>query len=317
MASIDRLCKEFGIRHPLEQSTCIGYGRQKPTCGIAVAFHSRSQAVSVLKSIDRDLQEGVGVKMNMLHHLAGLLLCKRWHQGQAEENAQLWKERLRARAQTPSFASTSASSSQSASTRARTPAPKPALESFTDRQLIQEIKRRIQDPQHTELVDEICDLAETLLQDQDESDESNSETCDDEEHISASGSSSASSFVSSETSLETSSEISSESKQPATDREAIRKARIAALAPKSGSTSRALSTPLRRSRSPSPLRQSHVDCIVCMTPYTEDNSEHWECRSCLNRVHMRCFDSWSASQAATGHVRCMHCRAEVPELRER
>lgn len=67
-------------------------------------------------------------------------------------------------------------------------------------------------------------------------------------------------------------------------------------------------------RAPSPLRQSQVDCVVCTLSYEEEPGDQWECRRCLNRVHLHCFDAWRASQLP-GRVTCIHCPCQVSEGR--
>lgn len=100
MASVDALCQRLGIQHPLDQSTCIGYGQRKPTCGLLAAEHSRLQALRMLEKISRDLACGSKINDASLNTVAGLLLCKRWHQGQAQENAQRWRTKLQKTADT-------------------------------------------------------------------------------------------------------------------------------------------------------------------------------------------------------------------------
>lgn len=88
---------------------------------------------------------------------------------------------------------------------------------------------------------------------------------------------------------------------PVSTPENIRQARITRLTP--------ASTPEPPARPPSPFRSSYVECAVCMLPY-EDGDDHWECQHCLNRVHTDCFETWRASQLPN-RVRCMHCRGDV------
>lgn len=94
IASIDALCQRLGIQHPLDQSTCIGYGQRKPTCGLLAAESSRMQALSLLDQISHDLSRGSPISNDALQTVAGLLLCRRWHQFQAYEIAQRWQARL-------------------------------------------------------------------------------------------------------------------------------------------------------------------------------------------------------------------------------
>lgn len=90
MPSVSELCDRLKIRHPSEQSTCIGYGQRKPTCGCAVAIASRTNAVDVLTVICRGMRVNSQVAQSDLRKIASLLLCKRFHQFQADEKAQKW-----------------------------------------------------------------------------------------------------------------------------------------------------------------------------------------------------------------------------------
>lgn len=112
MASVDALCQRLGIQHPRDQSTCIGYGQRTPTCGLLAAQSSRMQAVSLLDQINHDLSRGSAISNDALRTVAGLLLCRRWHQSQAHENAQRWQARLEktTAARWPEQATVSASS---------------------------------------------------------------------------------------------------------------------------------------------------------------------------------------------------------------
>ena len=87
----------LGIRNPLDHVTCIGYGKQKPTCGILVAGASRNAAISDLKDIAMAFQRGnqlPNTLLPMLVQIAQLLHCKRWHQDQADTKAHTWFQAL-------------------------------------------------------------------------------------------------------------------------------------------------------------------------------------------------------------------------------
>ncbi|KEF55120.1 uncharacterized protein A1O9_08773 [Exophiala aquamarina CBS 119918] len=96
MLTVKQLCRDLGIKHPDKHSTCIGYGKAKPTCGNAVAAASRSTAVSILQDICYGIEDGLTVRdlSSDLNAAACLLHCKRWHQGQGPAMSQEWERKL-------------------------------------------------------------------------------------------------------------------------------------------------------------------------------------------------------------------------------
>ncbi|KIX08375.1 uncharacterized protein Z518_03031 [Rhinocladiella mackenziei CBS 650.93] len=96
MITVNRLCRDLGIKHPLDHPTCIGYGKAKPTCGILCAQASRNEAVTALEGICEAIADGINPRMlvNDLEGVAQLLHCKRWHQYQARAKAREWRRKL-------------------------------------------------------------------------------------------------------------------------------------------------------------------------------------------------------------------------------
>jgi hypothetical protein len=94
----------MGIQHPSDHPTCIGYGKQKPTCGNLAAAQSRNAAVRQLEALCDRLNRGRPVDSfgDQLEEVAGLLHCKRWHQYQASKKADDWYDRLLDHVENPS-----------------------------------------------------------------------------------------------------------------------------------------------------------------------------------------------------------------------
>jgi hypothetical protein len=96
MWTVNSICRVIGIQHPSDHPTCIGYGKQKPTCGNLAAASSRDSAVRKLERICDHLNRGLHLEslIGRLVEAAGLLHCKRWHQYQAQKKADDWYDRL-------------------------------------------------------------------------------------------------------------------------------------------------------------------------------------------------------------------------------
>ena len=356
MLSIGNLCERLGIRHPLDQSTCIGYGQRKPTCGCAVAEASRQTAVRILQHVARDIEEGTRVQRSDLKEVASLLLCKRWHQLQAEENVVAWLRQLRD--WSPSISSTSSiriseqtprTTSTSTSSNSRTDIN---LKHVSNKDLLREIRRRVNSGRHPRFQDAIIELAESLMVGDDEIHTGSAFESEEESpgvagiveeydtgsdyDLPMSTSRIASRIRTQQSRLPSTTGASRTLVRQSQDRTVarrstnavpqststlreerlalVRPARTAALTPSpTTSTPATIPTP-SSSHSASPLRQSHLDCSVCLLPYNRDvdgQQEVWECGQCLNRVHGPCFDAWAASRPAGVVVRCMFCRAEA------
>lgn len=273
MSDIADLLSTLGLKHPLERSTCIGYGQRKPDCGCAVAIASRSTAHNLLIEIKEKLKRKENIT-NSLYTLASLLLCKNWHQSQTAENVSRWE--LKLRNYRPSLRTQHATSTDSRfgdSTTFATPSRKiskeQALRQCSDGALLRELKRRVETEQHSDVASRIVRLAEELCPLDSDTDES---TVD-------------------EYSIEEPSSDEDDEAEHASGR----------------------SFPLLLTYSPpEPLRQSHTECAICTEPYALNGGDHWQCSQCLNRAHQACFDLWYASQIDGGRsVRCIHCRAQA------
>lgn len=289
MATIEEILSTLSLKHPLERTTCIGYSQRKPDCLNPVAIRYRSSAQTVLNQIKDELDRNLDVT-NSLQRLVSLLLCTKNHQFQVAENVSRWTRELQSRRHSPRARVGNVTSLRSAQTTvpAVTSSPRSAATSATpdrkhskeeglrlssDRALLREIKRRITSDKNLDLALRVIHYAEELRPaDNDSTDDSDADT----------------------TSQQPDDEDEYASSQP---------------------SRQLLSSPnrLRRlTRSPEPLRQSHVQCGVCFLPYEPNGGDHWECTQCLNRVHQECFDTWFAAQVGLGQaVRCIHCRAHT------
>ncbi|KAL2829107.1 hypothetical protein BJY01DRAFT_228030 [Aspergillus pseudoustus] len=85
------ICK---IIHPLWRSTCIGDAKNEARCSCAVSRDIRMKAIRKLEALGQIPQgsEEVGIR---LVEIAGLLLCKRWHQKKAWRIARKWRAAIR------------------------------------------------------------------------------------------------------------------------------------------------------------------------------------------------------------------------------
>ncbi|KAL2859119.1 RING finger protein [Aspergillus lucknowensis] len=78
------------IKDPLQTSTCIGATSRGNVCACAVSRNARQDARSKLETLGRIPLASEEVRI-WLRQIASLLLCKRWHQGQASSIAQKWQ----------------------------------------------------------------------------------------------------------------------------------------------------------------------------------------------------------------------------------
>lgn len=325
MPSIDRVCEKLGIRHPLEQSTCIGYGQRKPTCGCAVAYASRSQAVGLLRNIGHSHRDGDRIDSEVLLDIASLLLCKGWHQFQMEETVQGWKRNI-ARAPAVTRQPPAPAVLRTSSTPTRRPvedaSTRQSLQTVDDRQLVREIIRRAESAQNTAMFDAICEFARAISTTQPQRVPETATPLQGNATVSSDPVASPQpprAQIPASGAGRTGDRQPNLRPEPITDH--VQRNSTAPAAPPAPSATlntapvrNSASIPTTPSRPPSPLRQSHVECVVCLLPYEDGAEEHWECRSCLNRVHLDCFNEWGASQIASGQpVRCIHCRGRQRE----
>ena len=95
MVTVDKLCHILDIEHPLDRSTCIGYGKRSPTCRNTVAKATRIAATSELKHICKLMSHGKPNENRLadkLDTVAHFLHCRSRHQDQAESEAEQWSE---------------------------------------------------------------------------------------------------------------------------------------------------------------------------------------------------------------------------------
>lgn len=330
MTTVADLRHILGLDDPFEHSACIGYGQRNPYCHNAVAFASRSQADLVLHTIARSWGALSSVEYE-LQQLASLLLCKRNHQWQAEAKAGDWERKMKnaamSSAQAGTFRASSGTTPASPSRTSRSSTShadsengvrrgKKVVRSMTDKELMKELRHRLLGTTNQRILDDFLDLADVVTgtseseHTSDEDDRNGDDGGDDDDDDASNDPPSVQSATQSQrrtpTGITASTPATARTQRPPSA-EALRQARFAALSTKRGSTTSAV-----RSGPPPPLRQSHVDCVVCLQPYNGDRQDaFWQCDKCMNRVHGECFDAWCASIEPDRAVRCMHCRAEV------
>lgn len=341
MSSVNDVCKHLGIRHPMEQPTCIGYGQRKPTCGNAVAESSRSQAIARLERVRENLDSGRRANSDSLLDIASLLLCGRYHQYQAEENAQRWKRSLRGyftprRQATPIAASSGVAPARNVPVPEAVPSPGPMLQSCSNLELIREVRRRLGRAGRVELLHELIQITTAVSENRVAvSNQAHSNTSRENPRVDVEvsrpdppGSSITAPPAHSGTAgnaNRTSTSVLSQHRSAGADtmmpaaRSPTPESMLAVgiIQPASDTLERSVVASPRPDppvRAPSPLRQSHTECVVCILSYEEDPEDYWECRRCLNRVHLSCFETWMASQLPA-QVTCIHCRGRILEGR--
>ncbi|KAK5092958.1 hypothetical protein LTR70_005179 [Exophiala xenobiotica] len=322
MTTVADLRHILDLGDPLKHSPCIGYGQRNPDCRNPVASASRSQAEQVLNTIVRFWRAHDNVD-DELHQLASLLLCKRNPQWQAEAKVEEWKRKMKkagkrsaeangsrasSRTSTPSSTRSSRSSTTHADSESVARSSK-VPKSLTNKELLKELRRRLLDTADQMILDHFLKLADevndTFKKEDDSEDDSeddadssddNSDASDDADNDHESDNDSnelqnvqaaarAPRQTPSQPSASTSAVARAHHRPSA---EALRQARVAALSTTPGSTKSMV-----HGGPSSPLRQSHVECVVCLQPYDGDDQEpFWQCDACLIRVHRECFDAW-------------------------
>lgn len=86
------LLEVCAIKNPLERLHCIGTARQGKCCS-AVSREARQKAHHKLEMLGHVATDVVDIEV-WLQEIAGLLLCKRWHQSQRHTIARLWYEAI-------------------------------------------------------------------------------------------------------------------------------------------------------------------------------------------------------------------------------
>ncbi|MCJ1377148.1 hypothetical protein MMC17_000240, partial [Xylographa soralifera] len=75
-------------------TTCVGWAKtQGRRCRNPIAYHNQVAARSALADGDQKLRAGRSVE-SVLHNVAPLLLCRRWHQNQTGEVATKWCKKV-------------------------------------------------------------------------------------------------------------------------------------------------------------------------------------------------------------------------------
>lgn len=331
MSSVNELCQRLNILLPLEQSTCIGHGLRKPTCGCSVSLSSRKAANRVLEDVSYDITAGHQVQVDELQLIAGLLLCKRNHQSQGQELARRWQHTLQERTSQspPRQLNEIVGTSRNISTMP------PSLIGADLRQpsnaaLIAELKRRLSIDTNliANLLGEIAPLPGRVIGSNLDPGPSYalapvpfSQAPPSEQrggvitNISASTSTQpcpqhSRNILPMPTSRRRA-EQSSEMTQQFLNENSI------AIDDSNSMSNHPTglvndSLPLERPSTPrAPLRHSHVECAICYETYDGDNeAEYWECHTCQNRTHYGCFRKWSEA-AGSQSVRCVYCRTTV------
>lgn len=400
MSSVKELCNQLGIRHPLEQTNCIGYGQRKPTCGCAVAIASRTNAVNVLTIVNRAIRANDQVKQTDLQAIANLLLCKRFHQYQADENVQRWVKGLQ---KWVSQLQASKNESEGSMRLSRTSTQQLltdtvalqaqysnlasdlrflesdhaslqtdydnlqthhenlqnlyqrlerrhrhlqsrqlCLDSVSNEALIEEVRRRLENPANQNLESSIVAISMQITQIarsnrdadiQNITDVEQSSTIDT--HIGTVARSLPTPAESdtlrrfatsndytdqreSQPELFTQSltqplyqqnTTSSAAQQPRSSSPTSVESRTATLVSRQERDS-VQNSEITSSANPSyPIRQSHTECSICLEPYEENVQDFWECQQCQNRVHSLCFNSWTGTQTEGRGRSCVYCRA--------
>lgn len=327
MTTVNRLCLDLGIKNPLERTTCIGYGKAKPTCGNAVAAASRSAAFASLERICDAIADGTSPSRlrGDLEAVAHLLHCKRWHQYQAPVKSQEWEARLRD--------SIAQRNEEQQARRQRTSQPQ------------RESRRRTRNRQASQSAVPAFDAAQyernfLLMQSQINALQSR---LDDyqrrSQRLTLTASLSASSvsshahvFTDEDSSEDSDSETESEDDDDDSDPEESDLEDSTARAPAESRASGSTITPIRPSwervsprgssstsssrpsiassasssaSSSSSSSSSGNECGICLSRLNGGRRNKWRCETCHNKVHMDCFNSWVAS-SPEGNVRCIY-----------
>ncbi|KAL2827271.1 hypothetical protein BJY01DRAFT_255756 [Aspergillus pseudoustus] len=82
------------ISELLQYLTCIRVTKSRRSCGLIVSQEARLKANSKLETLGRITPNSDEVKAWLLK-IAGLLLCKQWHQNQGLSIARQWQEAVR------------------------------------------------------------------------------------------------------------------------------------------------------------------------------------------------------------------------------
>ena len=305
MTTIQSLCRDLGIKHPLDRRTCIGYGQKRPICGNLAAKKNRIKAVKLLDEISDNLTNGDSPNsmMDDLLRVAELLHCVKNHQSQAGDKAEEWERKLdRAAARRDGARQQRQSSSRrdtgldtSNSRRERRSAD--TLTSARDEDLVNELAQRYSSARR--LIEAVVALTDNrhartsttpdssfahgleLLWDHD------AESDDDDD----------SGFFGSDAESEEDDPITT-STQVSYQRRQQRRSPAPSPPSVSSSSSSNASSSSRRSAA------SESECGICLDRLRR-RDDRWSCTTCHNATHTDCFDQWMAS-SREDNVRCIY-----------
>lgn len=104
---------------------CAGWARTRGrNCANVIAMHNQQNADDLLEAISYEKPDAVALE-NDLYDLAGFLLCRRWHQDQADDLVEKWSARIERLASARVRSSrTSSSSSRTSEASLRTTSPR-------------------------------------------------------------------------------------------------------------------------------------------------------------------------------------------------
>ncbi|KAK5420164.1 hypothetical protein LTR06_001634 [Exophiala xenobiotica] len=306
MTGVSELCRDLGIKHPLDQHTCIGYGQKKPNCGSLAAEHNRQKAVDRLEKIADKLTNGDSPSdvMTDLHRVAKLLHCVRNHQYQADDKAQEWKRKLDragsrrggARQQRPSRSRGETGLDTSNSRPERRSAD--SLTSARDEELVNELAQRYLGARR------LIEAVEALTGDR----HVRTATTADwslgqwlailrDYHAEGEGEDNDSGFSGSDAESEED-DSATTSAQVSYQRRQQRRSPTPSPPSVSSSSSSNASGSSRRSAA------SETECGICLDRLRR-RDDRWRCTTCHNATHTDCFDQWMAS-SPEDNVRCIY-----------
>ncbi|KAK5062971.1 hypothetical protein LTR84_005047 [Exophiala bonariae] len=323
MAAVNRLCQDLGIKHPLDRSTCIGYGKAKPTCGMAVAEASRYAALNGLEKICNALAQNTdpGSLRRELNAVAHLLHCKRWHQDQAEAKSQQWEARLHRTnvhrqqqqeqwRQPQSFSEPArephrqrVSNRESSSTRIDPPtglsqSERNALEIQAQTlQMLRQMQSMLEEyqrnglpipqspPRSTSSSTGSPERTRLLVENTSHVSEVETAESDNDDNDSESGDEPDLPMI-----------LFRPISEPRQRRESTSS---------SSSWASTSSTASNRSVSSRSSPSSRSECGICLSRLSRVRAQNWTCDTCHNKAHLDCFDEWVAT-SPEDNVRCIY-----------
>ncbi len=323
MITVESLCRDLRIKHPLDWPTCIGYGQKQPTCGNLAAKRNREEAAHLLEGIAENLTNGDSPRsvMDDLFRVAKLLHCVRNHQSQAEDKAKEWKRKLDrvvargdgARQQRQSGSRRETDFDTSNSRRERRSVD--TLASARDEDLVNELAQRyssarrligavvaLTDDEHRARTSTIADLSFlyglTLQRHHDAEGDSDSDSDSDSEDSDSDSEDSDSGFFGSDAESEEDDDPIATSTRVSYQRRQQRRSPAPSPPSVSSTSSSNASSSSRRSAA------SESKCGICLNRL-RSRDDKWRCTTCHNATHADCFDEWMAN-SREDNVRCIY-----------